>query len=68
MVGIRQLRTVEQMAARRGIGVPQVFGLKGGGSARKAAAAAADADAANETTTATAPATDASAGETTSDA
>lgn len=36
MVGIGQLRTVEQMAARRGVGVPKVFGLSGSGRSKVA--------------------------------
>ena len=32
MVGIKSLRTVEQVAARRGLKVPEVYGLRGGKS------------------------------------
>jgi len=56
MVGIRQLRTVEQVAARRGLSVREVYGLRGAKPAKKEEAAPAPvvaeaAPAAAETTT-----------------
>jgi small subunit ribosomal protein S5 len=51
MVGIKQLWTAERMAAKRGLTVPQIYGLSG---KKKAAAAEAPAPAATEATEPTA--------------
>lgn len=48
MDGIGQLRTVEQVARRRGISVPEVYGLRKGQKAEEKAAAPAAAEAAAE--------------------